>query len=462
MNIPSLKALGAVLASIPAFISGFFGHHNVQGIYFNPGGTSVSTGTVLSALGSPLVVGGASTSTINGDGTASTLPGGVTVGNTVITSGNVRVNSAGTPLSFYWNGSSLCCSVTLLSGLNNAGSHVDGFAISNPVAGSFSGWGEGGIILDPSGAYTNGGSDFSTYFSFDGRVAIGAVPNDTSKFKVNGSSTIAGAVTVTSGGITQSGGSNSLATTTITGTATVSSGGISQSGGTNSFASTTFNGSVSSTVSMGVSVASGTVNIGGNGTNLLSVNATNTISNSISVGGAVNFTVATDTEALVLNSAVAQTAANLFQVNCSNDARIQGCQTIQGHGTSTSPLNVKSWSTGKGGIKIDQMSSSSDANASGLSIDIGAGGGGTAAQGIFIDATNGGTTGAIINARNNGKTILQLVTNSSSTTSSTLVLGAANVASCIEMEDATGTTRWYLAIVGNALLATSTKPAPCN
>lgn len=185
--------------------------------------------------------------------------------------------------------------------------------------------------------------------------------------------------------------------------------------------------------------------------------------NSISTGGVVNITGTNTTSSsfvVTSNQGVSQ-GGRMVVFNQQNPLDPQDAVLIQSNASGSTPLNVKSWATGKGGIKIEQETTSSDANASGLSIDVGAGGGGTAAQGMRIDATNGGTSGPGLTVLNNGKQEFQVISQSSSTATTTIKFGSANVATCLELEDSTGTTLWYLTITGGALQATTTKPTIC-
>lgn len=92
----------------------------------------------------------------------------------------------------------------------------------------------------------------------NGDLAIGTTTDNTAKLQVNGSSTIAGKLTITTNGITQSGGTNSIASTTINGNATTTgalavgttlnvSSSITQSGGSNTIATTSILGDASTT-----------------------------------------------------------------------------------------------------------------------------------------------------------------------------------------------------------------------
>jgi len=82
--------------------------------------------------------------------------------------------------------------------------------------------------------------------------------------------------------------------------------------------------------------------------------------------------------------------------------------------SAASAVQVTGHESGRGSIKVAHLNpgpaANSDANASALSIDLQNGGqAGTAAQGIFIDSTTGGTTGALLNVKNNGNQLLKVV-----------------------------------------------------
>lgn len=193
-------------------------------------------------------------------------------------------------------------------------------------------------------------------------------------------------------------------------------------------------------------------------------NAIGGYGNSISLGGLVNITGTntTSTSLVVTSNQGANQNGRLAVFNQQNALDPQDAVLIISNASGSTPLNVQSFATGKGGIKIEQKTTAGDANAASLSIDGGSGGGGTSAQGIRVDATNGGTGGAGITVLNNGKQEFQVLSGSSSTASTTIKFGSANVATCLELEDSTGTTLWYLTITANAFLATTTKPAVCN
>jgi hypothetical protein len=65
--------------------------------------------------------------------------------------------------------------------------------------------------------------------------------------------------------------------------------------------------------------------------------------------------------------------------------------------------------TARGTVKITHTGTGSDASAACLSLD--AAGTGTAAQGIFMDATGGGTTGDLMDLRNNSTQLFKVKTN---------------------------------------------------
>ncbi len=87
--------------------------------------------------------------------------------------------------------------------------------------------------------------------------------------------------------------------------------------------------------------------------------------------------------------------------------------------TAFSACEVSGHELGHGTLKISHVNPgpdvTSDANAAALSIDLQAGAaGGTAAQGIFLKSTTGGTSGKIINfVDSNGATIFALMADGS-------------------------------------------------
>ncbi len=101
---------------------------------------------------------------------------------------------------------------------------------------------------------------------------------------------------------------------------------------------------------------------------------------------------------------------------------------------AASCVQITGTETGRGSLKISHqgdLAVADDANGSCLSLDIKATGtaGNTNAQGIFIDATLGGTNGKLINARNNGNLNFQV----RSATASDRVSATAYVTPVIEL-----------------------------
>ena len=74
--------------------------------------------------------------------------------------------------------------------------------------------------------------------------------------------------------------------------------------------------------------------------------------------------------------------------------------------SAASCIQVSGVESGRGTIKVAHVGTGADGNASALSINLA--GTGTDAQGIFIDATDGGTTGKLIQIRNNGNAIVSI------------------------------------------------------
>ena len=80
---------------------------------------------------------------------------------------------------------------------------------------------------------------------------------------------------------------------------------------------------------------------------------------------------------------------------------------------AASCVQVSGSETGRGSIKVTHTGdgTSGDANASALSIDLQPSG--TACQGIHIDSSSAGTTGALLDIRNNGNKIVKIFTDAS-------------------------------------------------
>jgi hypothetical protein len=158
----------------------------------------------------------------------------------------------------------------------------------------------------------------------------------------------------------------------------------------------------------------------------LRITPTTNASASSSAGGALNITNTSSTGAgVVVYSEQAAPAGHLIVARANNAAFSQAAVYVeyvgtshavsvnhQGTGAASSALNLASTNTahsalgvsgaetGKGTVKVSHTGTGADANASALSIDLL--GAGTAAQGIFVTATGGGTTGALLHLRNGG------------------------------------------------------------
>lgn len=168
--------------------------------------------------------------------------------------------------------------------------------------------------------------------------------------------------------------------------------------------------------------------------NALLVTQTGNTSASTSVGGALNITNTQNTgPALVCYSAQGSPSGRLGVFNADHATFNQTCllarQAGTGHAfaadvtatnnatasaanltsvnTGASCLQVSGVETGRGTIKVSHTGTGSDGNGSALSIDLK--GTATAAQGIFIDATEGGTTGDLLNLRNAGTIRMRLL-----------------------------------------------------
>ena len=91
----------------------------------------------------------------------------------------------------------------------------------------------------------------------------------------------------------------------------------------------------------------------------------------------------------------------VFNLAADGGANNAGLNVVSAN-TAFSACEVSGHETGHGTLKISHVNPgpnpTSDANAAAISIDLQAGkGGGTAAQGIFVKSTTGGSSGKIIN-----------------------------------------------------------------
>lgn len=154
---------------------------------------------------------------------------------------------------------------------------------------------------------------------------------------------------------------------------------------------------------------------------------------STSTGGSINLDNSLSTGAgLVIFSSQAAPSGRLLVVRASSPTfnqnaayfenagtghALYAANTYSGTNATGSAVNVTSSNpgasavqvggveTGRGTIKVTHTATSGDANASGLSIDLQ--GAGTASQGIHIDSVANGTTGALLDMRNNGNQLFK-------------------------------------------------------
>ncbi len=171
------------------------------------------------------------------------------------------------------------------------------------------------------------------------------------------------------------------------------------------------------------------------GNNMLKLTPGQTYSSSVTVGGAFNLVnTSNDGAGFVLSSSHGSGATSrLMVINETNSAFDQDMIVASSSANNTTALNLKGVPTGKGILKIEHMGNTGDANGSAISVDLQ--GSGTAAQGFFMDATNGGTTGPLFNVRNAGTQRLLLTATGTLTVnnaSSTGAMGAPTV--CISTD----------------------------
>ncbi|GHB53096.1 hypothetical protein GCM10010377_50120 [Streptomyces viridiviolaceus] len=95
------------------------------------------------------------------------------------------------------------------------------------------------------------------------------------------------------------------------------------------------------------------------------------------------------------------TTAYTVTINCAATSGTASALNVTSRNPATSAMNLSGTETARGTLKISHVgyADGSDADASGLSIDLKTQG--TAAQGIFVTATQGPTTGSLIVLRNN-------------------------------------------------------------
>lgn len=144
--------------------------------------------------------------------------------------------------------------------------------------------------------------------------------------------------------------------------------------------------------------------------NGIRITATSSIAASRSIGGELlvsNGTVNTG-NAAVFYSNVASALGRIVHITADNVSFNKEALYVESDSNSTTTLGVHGNNNTQGVIKVEHVDpgSGADGNAAALSIDLQ--GASTAAQGIFIDATTGGTTGNLLELRNSGATKLRL------------------------------------------------------
>lgn len=104
-----------------------------------------------------------------------------------------------------------------------------------------------------------------------------------------------------------------------------------------------------------------------------------------------------------------ETAGTGHALHAANVAATPNATGCAANFTSTNSGNsaifVSGVETARGTLKVTHTGTGTDAAAACISLDIA--GSGTAAQGIFIDATGGGTTGDLMDLRNNGNQLFK-------------------------------------------------------
>lgn len=128
-----------------------------------------------------------------------------------------------------------------------------------------------------------------------------------------------------------------------------------------------------------------------------------------SAGGALTGGITTDLavrSAFFKTTSTTEHAVTIYQAGTSGTDTASALNLISDN-PFTSAVQITASENARGSVKITHRNRSGsptgDANAAAISIDLTQdGAGGTAAQGIFITSTDGGTTGRLITARNGG------------------------------------------------------------
>lgn len=151
------------------------------------------------------------------------------------------------------------------------------------------------------------------------------------------------------------------------------------------------------------------VTIANTGTGVsLQVTPTGNTAASYSVGGAINLNNTSNTGSgmVLYTNHGSGTTGRLFYVSNDNAAHDREIAYIQSASNTNTALAIASHVNGQGTVKITHIAdtgSAADANSSGISIDLQGSSGSsmtTAAQGIFITSTTGGTTGPLMQLKN--------------------------------------------------------------
>lgn len=98
----------------------------------------------------------------------------------------------------------------------------------------------------------------------------------------------------------------------------------------------------------------------------------------------------------------APSGTHTLTCNCNATSGANSALNVTSDNPDASTVQISGHELGKGTVKISHVGSAdgSDGNAAAISIDLKTAG--TKAQGIFIDATSGGTSGPLLQLRNGG------------------------------------------------------------
>lgn len=124
----------------------------------------------------------------------------------------------------------------------------------------------------------------------------------------------------------------------------------------------------------------------------------------------------------------------------STDTSSQALNIVSTNPNDTT-LGINGQELNKGTVKIVHTGTGTDTTASALSIDLA--GTGTASQGIFLDATGGGTTGDLLKIRNNGLNRLVLTSDGNMTLSGTATASNLSGTNTGDQDLSTYSTKTY-------------------